>query len=135
MKLFNICTSFLSSVGSLFHVSYEAMSVYINLYVQGGIFAASFLAVWIVAMIHNIAWLAGLYGLLLGCIISFFFVTGKRYHLPYDNHYAFRICVADLQDLAAKMKMSYQQINILIFIIFFLLVVVGNSVLFALLLG
>ncbi len=43
----------------------------------------------------------------------------QHYHLPFDA--AFDLCVDDLQRLAKKWHTTYQMVNLLIFILFYLI--------------
>ena len=43
----------------------------------------------------------------------------QHYHLPFNA--AFDLCVDDLQRLAAKWNTTYQMVNLLIFILFYLI--------------
>ena len=47
----------------------------------------------------------------------------KHYKLPQNINFAFDQCVRDLQFVASKLNMSYQKVNILIFVIGFLLTI------------
>ena len=43
----------------------------------------------------------------------------KHYHLPFD--YAFDLCVEDLNWVAKKWHTTYQMVNIIIFVVLYLL--------------
>ena len=47
-----------------------------------------------------------------------------HYHLPFDD--AFDLCVDDLQRLAKKWHTTYQMVNLLIFILFYLILLGAN---------
>lgn len=62
---------------------------------------------------------------LYGCGYIYAFVKMlRRYHLPFD--YAFDLCVEDLQWLAKKWHTTYVIVNLLIFVVFFLILLVLN---------
>ena len=48
----------------------------------------------------------------------------SHYHLPFDD--AFDLCVKDLQELAIRWKTTYQIVNLVIFVLFFLILIVQN---------
>ena len=48
----------------------------------------------------------------------------RHYHLPFDD--AFDLCVEDLNKLAAKWRTTYQMVNLIIFVLFFLIIIGVN---------
>ena len=50
----------------------------------------------------------------------------KHYHLPYDA--AFDLCVEDLEWVAKRWHTTYQMVNLLIFVLFYL-ILLGLNVL------
>ncbi|MCQ2245463.1 MAG: hypothetical protein MJZ69_01595 [Bacteroidaceae bacterium] len=132
---FSVCANFLLYTGKLLHLSYEQMSVYVNLYLQGGLLVLSgFLP--FCAMLVAFCELPSLTGgIELFCLAAYFsiYVVGfvaliRHYSTKVD--YAFDLCVVDLQNLAGKMKISYHAVNILIFVIWWLALVGVNLLLF-----
>lgn len=125
---FGICVLFLLLSGKLFGLSYKQISVVFNLWIQGAVLTLSGLLPFVIAL----TWLSSVYyGLfvfifaLYGFFYVYFFVKMLRhYHLPFD--YAFDLCVEDLQWLAKKWHTTYMIVNLLIFVVFFLILLVLN---------
>ena len=112
-------------VGRIFGCSYEEICVIGNLYVQGGV-------LWLFGMVSAIEGLRVLRwadsrfakriavcGLLDGAVSTALFVW-LIVHYRGGAEAVFDRCVHDLLRLAAKLRISYQELNILIFVIGFL---------------
>jgi hypothetical protein len=122
--LFSICVSLLENIGRKLHLNYKQISVYINLYLQGSILLASPIPFLVVTIIQK-----HLLFTILASFIFCFYLVGficmmKHYKLPQNINFAFDQCVRDLQFVASKLNMSYQKVNILIFVIGFLLTII-----------
>lgn len=124
--LFYTCVSLLKNLGRKLHLNYKQISVYINLYLQGSIMLTSSIPFLIITIIQK-----HLLFTILASFIFCFYLVGficmlKHYKLPQNVNFAFDQCVRDLQFVASKFKMSYQMVNILIFVIVFLLIITAN---------
>ena len=123
---FGLCVLFLRLLGKLFGLTYKQISVVFNLWVQGAVLALSGLAPFCVAIykvweFFSVNWLLmtiilALYGMV---YVYGFIRMLKHYHLPFD--YAFDLCVEDLNWVAKKWHTTYQMVNIVIFVILYLL--------------
>lgn len=123
---FGLCVLFLRLLGMLFGLNYKQISVVFNLWVQGAVLALSGLVPFCVAIykvweFFSVNWLLmtiilALYGLV---YVYGFIRMLKHYHLPFD--YAFDLCVDDLNWIAKKWHTTYQMVNIIIFVVLYLL--------------
>jgi hypothetical protein len=110
----------------LFGLTYKQISVVFNLWVQGAVLALSGLAPFGVA-IYKIWESFSVNRLLLTIILTLYGIVHvygfirmlKHYHLPFDD--AFDLCVEDLVWLAKKWNTTYQMVNIIIFVILYLI--------------
>ena len=135
-KLFMLCVHFLEWLGNTTRLNYKQISVVFNIYIQGGILLVSSCLPLIKVILCNSdnggKWRILFFG---GCLIYIgLYVYGlyrlyKRYHTPLE--YAFDLCVDDLLFLSKKWGMSYNAVNILIFVIgWFLCVGLNCALLF-----
>ena len=125
---FGLGVLFLRMLGRLFGLTYKQISVVFDLWVQGGVLTLSGLAPLGVAVYKTMdsfstGWLVltivlALYGMI---YVYGFFRMLQHYHLPFDD--AFDVCVRDLQWLAKKWHSTYQMVNIIIFVILFLVLI------------
>lgn len=123
---FGLCVLFLRLLGKLFGLTYKQISVVFNLWVQGAVLALSGLAPAGVT-IYKIWESFSVNRLLLTIILTLYGIVHvygfirmlKHYHLPFDD--AFDLCVEDLVWLAKKWNTTYQMVNIVIFVILYLL--------------
>ena len=123
---FGLCVLFLLLLGKVFGLSYKQISVVFNLWVQGVVLALSGLApfgVGIYKMLESfsIGWLvltiiSACYGMV---YVYVFIKMLQHYRLPFNA--AFDLCVDDLQRIARKWHTTYQMVNLLIFVLFYLL--------------
>jgi hypothetical protein len=128
---FGLCVLFLLLLGKLFGLTYKQISVVFNLWVQGAVLALSGLAPVVVAVFKmtesfSLGWLAlsvffALYGM---ANVYGFIKMLKHYHLPFDA--AFNLCVDDLKRLAWKWHTTYEVVNLLIFVLFYLFILALN---------
>lgn len=123
---FGLCVLFLLLLGKLFGLTYKQISVVFNLWVQGAVLALSGLAPLCIAIYKilesfSVSWLVLV--IILACYgLVYVYALLKmlqHYHLPFDA--AFDLCVVDLQGLAKKWHTTYQMVNLLIFILFYLI--------------
>lgn len=120
-RLFEICVNFLEWIGNTFHITYQQISVYINLYLQGGLLVLSAIPALIVAIIHKSPiWIVATALNAAVYVLGFIWMM-VHYNLPQNINYAFDKCVDDLMILAQSWHLSYQQVNLLIFVLGFLL--------------
>ena len=130
---FGLCVLFLLLLGKLFGLTYKQISVVFNLWVQGAILTLSGLAP-LGATIYLLTEEVSIGRLLLafllfcyGMVYVYAFIKMlHHYHLPFND--AFDRCVSDLQRLAGKWHTTYQVVNLLIFVVFFLLLLSLNIV-------
>ena len=130
---FGLCVLFLLLLGKLFGLTYKQISVVFNLWIQGAVLILSGImpfgiAVYKLFESFSISWLFlsivfALYGI---AYIYGFLKMLQHYHLPFN--YAFDLCVDDLQWLARKWHTTYQMVNIIIFVVFYL-ILLGLNVL------
>lgn len=123
---FGLCVLFLLLLGKLFGLTYKQISVVFNLWVQGAVLALSGLAPFGIAVYKmlesfSMGWLIlsiifALYG---AAYVYAFIKMLNHYHLPFDA--AFDLCVDDLERIAEKWRTTYQMVNLLIFVLFYLL--------------
>ena len=130
---FGLCVVFLLLLGKLFGLTYKQISVVFNLWVQGAVLTMSGLVPFGIALYKmiesfSISWLVlsfflAYYGI---AYVLAFIKMLQHYHLPFNV--AFDCCVSDLQKLARKWHTTYQIVNLLIFVVFFLLLLSLNIV-------
>ena len=123
---FRICVWFLDLLSNIFHITYQQISVYINLYLQGGALVISTIPVLVIAVVHR-----NLFGIVISTLNVLLYVLGfawmmVHYRLPRNIEFAFNQCVNDLLYLAKELHISYQQVNIVIFVLIFLVLIMQN---------
>ena len=128
---FRACVLFLLLLGKLLGLSYEQISVVFNLWVQGAVLMISGIAPFFIVIFKTwgtfsldkliLSIILALYGI---AYIYAFIKMLNRYHLPYNT--AFDLCVSDLQRLARKWHTTYQIVNLIIFVFFFILLIFLN---------
>ncbi len=128
---FGLCVLFLLLLGKLVGLTYKQISVVFNLWVQGAVLALSGLtpfgiAVYKMMESFSIGWLALSTVLLIyGFAYVYAFIKMlQHYHLPFNA--AFDLCVDDLQRLARKWHTTYQMVNLIIFILIYLILLGWN---------
>ena len=130
---FGLCVLFLLLLGKLVGLTYKQISVVFNLWVQGAVLALSGLAPFGVIVYKlfesfSAVWLFlffvfAFYGMV---YVYAFIKMLQHYHLPFND--AYYLCVRDLQWLAKKWHTTYQMVNLLIFVLFYL-ILLGLNVL------
>lgn len=128
---FGLCCGSLYVIGMLFGCSYKEICVIINIYLESGLCLLSILWVtWItirrflrtktigsgVLMIGGIAY--GFVG------IALFLWICSHYYMPMND--AFDLCYHELIQLAKEYHTTYNIVNYVIFILFFLVCTLGN---------
>ena len=123
---FGLCVLFLLLLGKLFGLTYKQISVVFNLWVQGALLTLSGLAplgftLYKLQESLSLGWFLG--ALVLACYggvyVYAFIKMLRHYHLPFDD--AFDLCVKDLMWVAEKWHTTYHMVNLLIFILFYLI--------------
>lgn len=123
---FGLCVLFLLLLGKLCGLTYKQISVVFNLWSQGTVLMLSGMAPLGIA-VYKMMGAFSLWWLLLSAVLliyGFAYVYAfikmlQHYHLPFNA--AFDLCVDDLQRLARKWNTTYQMVNLLIFILFYLI--------------
>ena len=128
---FGLCVLFLLLLGKLFGLTYKQISVVFNLWVQGGLLTLSGLAPLMVTVFKmsesfSMEWMAltivfALYGF---AYVYAFVKMLQHYRLPYDA--AFDLCVDDLKRIAVKWHTTYEMVNLIIFILLYLILLCMN---------
>ena len=131
---FALCVLFLQLLGKCFGLTYKQISVVFNLWIQGGVLVLSAWLPFVQSLmcLHQaqegmwwgIMFCALCYGLLYWTV---FVLVMRHYHLPFNR--AFDLCVDDLLRIASIWKCSYYAVNIIIFVIMFLLLLGLNLLL------
>ena len=131
---FGLCVLFLLLLGKLFGLTYKQISVVFNLWVQGAVLMLSGMAPFGIAIYKmlesfSIGWLLltiilALYG---AAYLYAFMKMLHHYHLPFDA--AFDLCVDDLKRIAVRWHTTYEMVNLLIFILFYLVLLCLNVLL------
>ena len=128
---FGLCVLFLLLLGWLLGLTYKQISVVFNLWVQGAVLALSGLAPFGIAVYKMMEtfsmWWLALPAILLiyGIVYVYSFIKMlQHYHLPFND--AFDLCVRDLRWLARKWHTTYYIINLLIFVLFYLILLGFN---------
>lgn len=123
---FGLCVLFLFLLGKLFGLTYKQISVVFNLWVQGAVLTLSGLAPFGVAIYKfiesfSVSWM--ILTIILACyglVYLYAFVKMlQHYHLPFND--AFNLCVRDLKWLARRWHTTYHIVNLLIFVLFYLI--------------
>lgn len=129
--LFDICCKIMSSLGDMVGLTYKEICVIGNIYIQGGILVLSSFAPFIalIRMMRKKASIGkGLYllpSIIYGMACCFLFLlVCIRYIFPLTE--AFDKCVFDLNILSNFLNLSYEAVNILIFIILWGIAIAWN---------
>ena len=123
--IFQLCVGFLQVLANILGITYQEISVIFNIYLQGVVLFA--FALWLMIKmclnIHVNGW-----SWTNGCSLTFalgqivFVIIGVLRYLPPLNDSFYR-CVHDLEDLAAITHTSYVFVNLIIFIVFYLVAI------------
>lgn len=119
---FTLCTVFLQFLADTFHTTYARMSVYFNIYLQGGVLFLCALMLLIAAIRHAVR-----NGMSKRVLAIFGYATAQilfvgyacfRYRPPLET--AFNRCYTDLMTISFQNNYAYAAINLLIFVIFYI---------------
>ena len=128
---FAICVGFLMLLGKLCGLTYKQISVVFNLWLQGAVLVLSAILPLVISVIRicsGFTFPRLLLVIFLAIYVLIYIWAFQRmlhhYHLPVDR--AFDRCVHDLQTLARKRHTSYQAVNLLLFVVGFLLLLSLN---------
>ena len=128
---FVLCVRFLMLLGKLCRLTYEQISVVFNLWLQGAVLTLSAILPPGIAVVRLCSGFTISRLLLVGLLVLYallyfwaFLSMLSRYHLPFNR--AFYCCVHDLQELARKWHTTYQMVNLLIFVVAFLVLLALN---------
>jgi hypothetical protein len=129
---FGLCVLFLLLLGKILGLTYKQISVVFNLWLQGVILALSGLAPFGVAIYKliesfSVSWM--IITIILACYglvyLYAFLRMLQHYHLPFGD--AFDLCVRDLKWYAKKWHTTYYIVNMLIFVLFYLILLGFNA--------
>lgn len=128
-RLFNICVDFLNWLGKVAGLTYVEISVVFNLWVQGGLLVITALFPFVIAMTQYVKQTGNfLFVILTGVLLllygSVFYWVLSHYGTSMQN--AFDLCVNDLLYLAKRCHTTYYVVNVLIFIVGWLICIGGN---------
>lgn len=128
MSLFTLCTDFLEFLAQVFHTTYYRMSVYFNIYFQGGVLLLSALALFICSVVvtYQDGFQTKTNFLMVYAIVQMLFIALAfyRYRPPLDS--AYYRCFYDLLTISMHNMVIYALVNILIFIVFYLMLLISN---------
>lgn len=128
MFLFTLCTDFLEFLAQVFHTTYYRMSVYFNIYFQGGVLLLSALALLICSAVvtYQDGFQTKTNFLMVYAIVQMLFIALAfyRYRPPLDS--AYYRCFYDLLTISMHNMVIYALVNILIFIVVYLLLLISN---------
>lgn len=131
---FALCVLFLRGLGKCFRLTYEQISVIFNLWIQGGVLVLSGCLPFVQSLMcpfqapEGMRWIIRICALFYALMYLVGFVLMLRhYRLPFNR--AFDRCVGDLLHIASIWHCSYYAVNIIIFVILFLLLIGFNIIL------
>jgi len=131
---FMLCVLLLVVLGKMCHLTYKEISVIFNLWVQGIILLLSSFLPLSVFFYKVVEQYTLTHSLLCGFFVVYAAINtwaffGMCRHYGIDKNYAFDLCVYDLERIAASWGMSYYMVNLLIFILFYLMIIAINVML------
>ena len=128
---FGLCVLFLRLLGIIFGLTYKQISVMFNLWIQGAVLALTGVLPFGITCYKMLTSFTPIYMVLVivflcyGAIYVYVFIKMlHHYHLPFDD--AFDLCVEDLQTLALRWHTTYQIVNMLIFVLLYLIILALN---------
>ena len=129
--LFRLCVCFLEFLGKTFKISYEKISIIVNLYIQGTLLMISGLLplfASIYSIIHGVGWIETLCSIASLGYASIYLVGYSQLLSRYKNtsNQYFDLCVDDLMALSKRWGMHYFMVNLLIFVVWWLSVISIN---------
>lgn len=130
---FNICVHFLLGMGKVLHLNYVQISVIFNLWIQGTILMISGVIPFILYIYFvltdkialNIELLTAV-GLMSIVYIATYSIMLVHYRLPYQR--TFDLCVNDLLRIGKYLNHSYNFVNIIIFIVLYIILLLLNAI-------
>ncbi len=127
-NLFRLCQHFLSFVGRATGLTYIQISVIFNLWVQGRVLVLSaFAPVAVLLYSHGYKSRPGLTAIMVAYALLYvilYILMLVHYRLPFEG--AFYRCVDDLESIAQRLRITYELVNILIFVVLFLILLCLN---------
>ena len=131
---FALCVLFLQGLGKCFGLTYKQISVIFNLWIQGGVLVLSGCLPFVQSLMCPSLAHEGMWWVIRICALFYalmylvgFVLMLRHYRLPFNR--AFDRCVSDLQHIASIWHCSYYAVNIIIFVILFLLLIGFNILL------
>lgn len=131
---FEVCCGLVYVVGLAFGFTYKQICVIINIYLEAGLCLLSALWVTWTSIKRFVHEKSGGNGILMtsGIIYGLAFLVGfylicQHYAMPLEN--AFDLCYRELHLLANNYHTTYNIVNYVIFILLFLVIIVGNMIL------
>lgn len=128
---FASCCASMGVAGVTWGLTYKEICVVVNIYMQGGIlWLSALLVMWNAIRLHvSRKTLSGRLLLLLGISLSIVYTSGyawlcHHYAMPMED--AYNLCYRELIELARTYHTTYNNVNYLIFIISFLVAVISN---------
>ena len=136
---FGACMGFLIVLGKCLRLRYEQISVYFNLYLQGGLLTLSGLMPLVASTIRYIHHATWMNGLLLLALLGYatIYLAGFSWlirHYSGNATCTFDKCVAELHELSRHWHLSYRMVNLVIFVVWWASLVAANVTLCLLLL-
>ena len=137
--LFGLCATFLVVLGRLLGLSYRQISVYFNLYLQGGLLALSGFLPLIASIIQccQDVNLPNILVILVFAAYASIYVVGLLWlmrHYSGNTDLVYDKCVSDLVVVSNYWHLSYHSVNLVIFVAWWLALVFTNVMLLLLLL-
>ncbi len=127
-RIFNLCTDFLVFLTRVFRTDYKRISVWVNIYAQGLVMFAAATTLLIVTIIKDgndgltaISWICIILAILQMAVVVW---ACWRYRPPLEK--AFDRCYLDLGNLSSKIHISYTMLNIVIFIVIYLILLTAD---------
>jgi hypothetical protein len=126
-SLFMVCVKFLQWLGARTRLTYKEISVVFNLWVQGVVLLIASVAPLVVGLIKGCeVGVVPLAVYALACSLVILKIL-RHYMMPMNE--AFDLCVEDLQRIAMKWNRSYNYVNIVIFVVIYLLLLCFDGLL------
>ena len=124
---FNICVHFLLGMGKVLHLNYVQISVIFNLWIQGTILMISGVIPFILYIYFVLTDKIALNIELLTAVglMSILYIATYSI-IPYQR--AFDLCVNDLLRIGRYINHSYNFVNIIIFIVLYIILLLLNAI-------
>ena len=132
---FGICYGFLHYIGLIFNWTYQEASVYICIYLWQILLILSTIPILIKSIIKCIknkkSYIALILSICYTALYCYFTVIVFNHYPISDINYTFNLCVKDLQNIAQYCNISYETINICIYLIGFVIICWINYLLYS----